>query len=92
MIREQNDETMLKIKTVISPFTDVDIQEIQMESKLICDLGFTSFDLVCLLSVLEEEFGLKVDEKMLKGIQTVEDVRNAVLKHQASSQTVLKTE
>lgn len=82
MIKEQNDEMMMHIKTVISQFTDVDLQEIRMESELICDLGFTSFDLICLLSAIEEDFGVKEDEKMLKGIKTVEDVSSMILAHQ----------
>ncbi|MFC3749968.1 acyl carrier protein [Paenibacillus sp. GCM10012306] len=85
MNKEQNDEQMLQIKDIISQFTDVDLKEIRLESELICDLGFTSFDLVCLLSSLEEEFGVKGDEKMLKRIKTVEDVSSMILAHQCGT-------
>lgn len=81
MKNEKNEEIIIKIKRVIAQFTDVEIQDIKMESELICDLGFTSFDLVCLLSSIEAEFGIKGDEKMLKGmIKTVGDVSKVILK------------
>lgn len=75
----QNHEVVMKVKKVIAQFTDVEIQDIKLESQLVIDLGFTSFDLVCLLNSIESEFGIKGDEKMLKGIKSVEDVTKVVM-------------
>jgi len=56
------------------------MNDIKMESDLICDLGLTSFDLVCLVSSFEEEFNIKRDNMALKSLKTVNDVCKIILK------------
>jgi len=77
---EQSKENVIRIKKVIAEYTDVEMQDIQMESELTCDLGLTSFDLVCLMGSLEEEFGVTIDDTMMQGMQTVGDVYKALSK------------
>ncbi len=79
MKNEHNQEKIAKIKKVIAQFTDVEFQDIKLESELTCDLGLTSFDLVSLLSSLEDEFDITGDDMNVKNIKTVEDVCNSVL-------------
>lgn len=80
MINEDNNKKIIKIKEILSQFTDIEMNDIKMESDLICDLGLTSFDLVCLVSSFEEEFNIKRDNMALKSLKTVNDVCKIILK------------
>lgn len=71
---------VLKIKKIIAEYTDVDLKDIHMESKLTYDLGLTSFDFACLTGALEQELNFKIDNAGLKNVTTVEDVYKLLLK------------
>ena len=52
--------------------------EITADSELIDDLGISSMDVLFLISSLETEFNIKVSEKQIRQIVTVEDVVDIV--------------
>ncbi len=61
-----------KIKEIISESLDVDVDKITMETNLLEDLEADSLDLYQMISEVEEEFDVKIDE--IENIKTVADV------------------
>ena len=53
--------------------------EITAESELIEDLGISSMAALILLTSLEEEFKIKIPEKALRKMVTIEDVVDTVV-------------
>lgn len=66
---------MEKIIDIILEFVEPD-GEITKDSNLRNDCGLSSFDSVCLLDRLCEEFEKDVDEKKLRECHTVQDLAN----------------
>ena len=54
-------------------------EKITAESELIEDLGVSSMDVLFLITNLEEEFNIKVSEKALRNMVTIEDVVDTVI-------------
>ncbi len=61
-----------KIKEIIAESLDVDVEKITMETNLLEDLDADSLDLYQMISEVEEEFDVKIDE--IENIKTVGDV------------------
>lgn len=66
--------TFEKVKTLIANQLGIKEDKIKLESKIQQDLGADSLDIVELLMLLEEEFGVEVGEEEAVNIKTVEDV------------------
>ena len=63
------------LKRVIELFsTMTEAEEITEDSELIDDLEISSMDVLILISSLEEEFRIKVPEKLIRKMTTVGDV------------------
>lgn len=60
-----------KIKDIICNIVDVDPDEITSDSRLLGDLGLSSFDLVMFSSEIENEFGVTLSAKSFTSIKTV---------------------
>ena len=63
-----------KIVAVLAEFTDVPVESINGNSRIVGDLGLTSLDVVGVISRLEEEFEISVDETEIVDFQTVSDI------------------
>ncbi len=63
-----------KIRELINNTLDLNIGELTNETSFIGDLELDSMDLVELLPVFEEEFGLEIEDKDIKNLQTVGDL------------------
>lgn len=63
-----------KVKTILTNYTDVKLEEMSEKSRLMSDLGLTSFDLICLGGSLEDTFKVKLEDSMINSLQTIEDV------------------
>jgi acyl carrier protein len=63
-----------KVKEIIARQLDVDVENIQMESKLVDDLKADSLDVVELIMDLEQEFDLEIPDEALPKINTVGDI------------------
>lgn len=67
------------LEKAIALFTTMsDADEITAESELMEDLDLASMDVLFVISSLEEEFGVKVDETMIQNMYTVGDVADIV--------------
>lgn len=60
---------------IASEYTQETLNE---DSKLRSDLGLTSFDLVSLISDIEDKYNIKIDDNDIKDIITVKDLINYI--------------
>jgi len=67
-------ETKERIINLLAEKLGYEKAEINENQDLINDLGIDSLDMVEIIIGVEEEFGLKIDDKEVDGIKTVEDL------------------
>ena len=72
-----NNEILSRVREMFANLTDTDA-EITEESELMEDLEISSMDVLYVISCLEEEFKIKVPEKLLRKVVTVGDVAEIV--------------
>lgn len=51
--------------------TLIEVKDIQESNELIEDLGISSMDILTLISYLEEEFNIRITERMIRRVVTV---------------------
>ena len=51
-----------------------DITNIKLESNFKNDFGLTSFDFINLICLIEEKFGIEIEETMYRKLNTVDDL------------------
>lgn len=56
---------------IICNYVEVEAEDVQMDSRFIEDLGFTSFDFMTMLGDLEEEFDIEIDQTEVSNVRTV---------------------
>lgn len=62
---------MEKMKDLICEYVDADRNAITEDSRFIEDLGFNSYDFMCLVGQAEDEFDIEVQERDIVKIKTV---------------------
>ena len=62
------------IKTILADRFKVSADTITRDTELVKDLGADSLELVRLLMILEDDYGIYIDDDQVKGIYTVGDV------------------
>ncbi|MDD2370877.1 MAG: acyl carrier protein [Firmicutes bacterium] len=70
-----------RIKEILAEELSVDIEEIKLETSLKDDLNADSIDMMQVVDVLEQEFGVEVDTSELAKILTVADIVNYIGSH-----------
>lgn len=60
-----------KMRSIICNYVDISPEDITEDSNLTDDLGLSSYDIMCVLGELEEEFGVIVDEVEIVDIHTI---------------------
>lgn len=60
-----------KLKELICNYVDADYDEINEGSRFAEDLGFNSYDLMCMLGDCEDEFDIELDESEAAEKKTV---------------------
>ena len=63
-----------KMKDLITQYVEVDPDSITEESRFIEDLGFNSYDIMCMLGDAESEFDVEIDEEAIMQCKTVGDL------------------
>lgn len=71
-----------KVKTILSEQFTVEEDAINSETDLINDLKADSLDVIDLLSTIESEFELEIDDDEIDKIKTVGDIVNFIEKLQ----------
>jgi acyl carrier protein len=72
-----NMDILQRVIDLISTMADTE-EEITEESELINDLGISSMDILFMISSLEEEFKIKVSERVVRRMYTIADVAQIV--------------
>lgn len=67
-----------KVIEMISEHSEMPIEEITAESRLIGDLNLSSLDLVDIIVRIEDEYGVMINERHIESLQTVGDVAKAL--------------
>ena len=63
-----------KLKELICQYVEVNPDAITLESRFIEDLGFNSYDIMCMLGDAETEFDVEIDEEEIMKCKTVGDL------------------
>ena len=71
-----------KVINLIAETLDIDKSKISIDTNLVEDLEVESLDLVDLVGAFEEEFGVVIQDKDIKGLQTVDDIVKYIESHQ----------
>jgi acyl carrier protein len=73
------------VDLVAEVLVDVNKEHIQLNSKIMEDLGAESLDIYDMIALLEDEFGLEITDEQVEKIQTVRDVAEFIREHQKAS-------
>lgn len=67
---------------LIANVAEVDEESISLSSDLMLDVGLESLDVVTLIAEFEKKYQVKIHDKDIKGLQTVEDIVNYIKEHE----------
>ncbi len=62
-----------KIKEIICEYVEVDPETITEDSRFIEDLGFNSYDVMCMMGDAEDNFDVEIDQEEAIKCKTVGD-------------------
>ncbi|MCR5717885.1 MAG: acyl carrier protein [Oscillospiraceae bacterium] len=63
-----------KLKAIICQYVEVNPEDIKPESRFIEDLGFNSYDVMCMLGDAETEFDIEINQEEIANYRTVGEV------------------
>ena len=63
-----------RLKEILAEAADVKPEEITSETRLIADLGLSSFDFADIAAQAEEEFNIRIPDEAITKIETFNDV------------------
>lgn len=63
-----------RIRNVLKEYVEIPVEQINMKTSLLNDLGFSSLDLVSIVVAFEEEFDIEIPDRKISKIVTVGDV------------------
>ena len=63
-----------QLKELILNYVEVDEDEIELSSRFSEDLGFNSYDFMCMLGEAEDELDVEIDEAAAGKCKTVEEL------------------
>lgn len=63
-----------KVRKIIADQMCIDIEKVQANSNILTDIGADSLDVVEMLMIVEEEWGIIVDDDDMRGFSTVQSV------------------
>lgn len=70
-----------KVIEMLASQLNIAKEKVEMNSKLIEDLGADSLDMVEMLMLVEEEFGMTIPDEDAINFKTVEDIVNYISKN-----------
>lgn len=63
-----------KVIEILSEYTEISKDNINMESGLVNDLGLSSLDVINVVVAFEDEFNIEIPDRIIKELVTVGDV------------------
>ncbi|MFH1089670.1 MAG: acyl carrier protein [Candidatus Uhrbacteria bacterium] len=76
-----SEETVQKVKTLISENLGVRLEEIRLDSSFIEDLGADSLDIIELVMAVEKAFDIEIPDEDAEKINTVQDAIHYIESH-----------
>lgn len=73
------DKEVIKL---IASVAEVEEESINLSSNLILDVGLESLDIVTLISEFEKKYQIRIHDKDIKSLQTIEDIVNYIKEHE----------
>ena len=70
-----------KLQEIIRRYSDDENIVIKGEMALLTDLGLDSFDLIQIISEVEEAFTIEIPERAVSDLKTVQDVMDFITAH-----------
>ena len=70
-----------RVRELISEQMSIDIESIKADSNILTDLNADSLDIVEMLMLVEEEWGIIVDDDDMRGFSTVQSVVDYIEKN-----------
>lgn len=67
-----------QLKKIINEYTGVDIDMINVNMNLKCDIGLDSFALFSLITTIEDTFNISIPDDELKNFHTLLDMENYI--------------
>ena len=64
-------DMLAKMKEILCNYVEVDPDSITESSRFIEDLGFNSYDIMCMLGDAETEFDIEIDQEEISSVRTV---------------------
>ena len=62
-----------KMKEIICEYVEIDPEQITEDSRFIEDLGFNSYDVMCMMGDAEDNFDIEIDQEEAVKCKTVGD-------------------
>lgn len=69
-----------KLRSIIRDALGVDDEDVRPEAKLMDDLLADNLDIISMAMAIEREFAIEIDDNLLDGLVTVDDVATLVQK------------
>lgn len=63
-----------KVREILSEISGVPLSELHSDTRLVGDLGMSSFDLADTVVSVEEAYGVKIPDTRFPELETVEDI------------------
>lgn len=63
-----------EVKEILAEELDINIDDIEMTSNLMDDLGADSLDAIDIVMSVEDQYSIEVPDEVIKSIKTVEDI------------------
>jgi acyl carrier protein len=82
--RPTTPEAMLQwLRQEVAGFLEVDVEQVQLDTNFYDDLEADSIDLVEVITIIERELDLEIDDQHLYDIETVGELVEVILRIQA---------
>ena len=72
-----------KIREILSEVSGVQLSEVREDSRLVGDLGMSSFDLADTVVSVEEAYGVKIPDERFRELVTVADIARVIREENA---------
>lgn len=66
------------IKEILSEVSGVPVSKLREDTRLVGDLGMSSFDLADLVVSVEEAYGIKIPDECFQELETVADIARVI--------------
>ncbi len=63
-----------KVIAIISEYQGIPADSINADSRLVGDLGLSSYDVISLIGRFEDEFDIEIPDRKIKMMKTINDV------------------